>query len=104
MSPITTHILDISQGRPAAAVKVTLEFLDGREWRALARGETNADGRVTDLLPAAHRLQAGTYFERLRLRRFHPFVQVVFSVEDPAQHYHVPLVVSPFGYSTYRGS
>jgi 5-hydroxyisourate hydrolase len=114
MSGISTHVLDTSMGRPAAGVGVTLEarIVDG-EWRELARAKTNADGRVANLLPAGTslaagiyrlRFETGVYFASRDVRAFYPHVEVVFEVHDAAQHYHVPLLVSPFGYSTYRGS
>ena len=113
-SPITTHVLDTSRGRPAAGVVVTLAVQTASgEWQPLANGKTNADGRVSDLLPekvvlakAAYRLtfETGNYFQSLGMPCFYPHVSVVFEVHDPNQHYHVPLLLSPYGYSTYRGS
>ena len=112
-SPITTHILDTSRGRPAAGVRVVLEGLYGHQWMSLGSGVTNDDGRVSDLLSEDAPLEAGTfrlrfevgdYFETLGLESFYPFVEVVFHLRDPDQHYHVPLLLNPFGYSTYRGS
>lgn len=111
-SPITTHILDVSLGRPASGVALRLERLDGGAFRELARGETDADGRVSGLL-APGSLEAGTYRIRFEVgpyfaasgrTTFYPYVEVVFAIEATDQHYHVPLLLSPFGYSTYRGS
>ena len=112
MSAITSHVLDVSIGRPAAGVGVVLEVQSvGGQWKVLGRGKTDADGRVRDLFSAA--LQAGTYrltfevaayFRARNIESFYPEVAVVFVVRDPSQHYHVPLLISPFGYSTYRGS
>lgn len=107
MSPITTHVLDTSAGRPAAGVPVLLEHWKASAWHELARGFTDSDGRLRDLLPDSHALQSGCYritFDTLERSRFYPRVAVEFLVEDPAQHYHVPLLLSPYGYSTYRGS
>jgi len=114
MSPITTHILDTSRGRPAAGVAVVLERQAGQElWYDLARGTTNEDGRITDLWPGGvlvpggiYRLRFATasYFQALGIRAFYPDVQVVFQIDDASAHYHVPLLLSPYGYSTYRGS
>jgi 5-hydroxyisourate hydrolase len=113
MSAITTHILDVSQGRPARGVRVALEFRDADGWRAVGAGVTDADGRARDLLaPDAafsageYRLtfDTGAYFAEHRTASFYPQVTVCFTVRDAAQHYHVPLLLSPFGYSTYRGS
>lgn len=109
-SPITTHVLDTAAGRPAAGVAVTLEISGEDGWRRLAAGTTDDDGRIADLLPVDHRLSPGTYrltFDvggYLAGAGFYPEVPVIFRVVDPDQHYHVPLLLSPFGYSTYRGS
>src|SRR5262245_40835972 len=113
-SPITTHVLDTSRGRPAAGVSIRLELQNtAGAWLELARGTTNQDGRVSDLLAADQPLAAGTYrlifetgsyFRAAGLPSFYPNVTVAFEITDPAQHYHVPLLLSPFGYSTYRGS
>ena len=112
MSAITTHILDISQGRPAQGVNVVLEF-QADEWRAIGTGVTDADGRLKTLLPAELQLQpgkyritfeTGAYFAAHSIASFYPEISVTFFIQDAAQHYHVPLLLSPFGYSTYRGS
>jgi 5-hydroxyisourate hydrolase len=116
MSPITTHILDTSTGQPARGVAVTLEIARGPGcdgWLELAHGITNQDGRITqfdpslDLLePAAYRVRfdTGAYFLSTGVRGFYPEVHVIVRIDDPAQHFHIPLLLSPFGYSTYRGS
>ena len=113
MSGITTHVLDIARGRPAAGVPVTLEAKAAGGWAVVGRGATDADGRLRDLAPAdfepgvgEYRLtfDAGAYFDALGLRGFYTEVVVSFVVRDPASHYHVPLLLSPYGYSTYRGS
>jgi 5-hydroxyisourate hydrolase len=111
---ITTHILDTSLGEPARNVPVHLETQDADgNWHTLGTGATDRDGRLRDLLPDDLLLQPGlyrltfdtaVYFEAQSLRSFYPHVVVVFTVHDGAQHYHVPLLLSPFGYSTYRGS
>jgi 5-hydroxyisourate hydrolase len=113
MSAITTHVLDLSTGRPAAGVDVVLHMLEGdAAWRELGRGATDEDGRLRTLLPSGAPVGAGTYrlvfdtgayFARRSTRSFYPHVIVVFSV-TAEPHYHVPLLLSPFGYSTYRGS
>jgi 5-hydroxyisourate hydrolase len=102
-------VLDTSAGRPAAGIRVTLEDVGGGTW--LGEGNTDEDGRVPQIGP--DRLDAGDYLLRFATgeyfaargtRAFYPEVVVVFTVSDPGQHYHVPLLLSPFGYSTYRGS
>src|SRR5687768_5031969 len=114
MSGITTHVLDISEGRPAGGVPVRLELRRAEgHWERVGAGETDADGRLRTLLPegvaletATYRLtfDTGAYFEAQGVEGFYPEATVVFAVRDAAQHYHVPLLLSPFGYSTYRGS
>lgn len=113
MSALTTHVLDTSAGRPAAGVAILLEASEAGDFRVLSRGQTDADGRCTNLLPAATQLAAGVYrlsfdsgayFAARGVATFYPRVQVLFEVREPSEHYHVPLLLSPFGYSTYRGS
>jgi 5-hydroxyisourate hydrolase len=113
MSGITTHVLDVSRGRPAAGVPVTLEIENAGGWELLGTRTTNADGRITDLVGSGATVAAGVYrltfdtaayFAANNQGSFYPQVTVVFMIEDPTQHYHVPLLLSPFGYSTYRGS
>jgi len=112
-SPITTHVLDVHRGRPAAGVNLTLEFQSGKEWKTLATGSTNNDGRAETLLPpeselvrGVYRLTFGTgeYFRGLGKKTFYPWATVVFEVIEPTEHYHVPLLLSGHGFSTYRGS
>lgn len=106
---LSTHVLDASIGRPAAGVAVRLEQRDGADWRELAVAATDADGRLKDL-PAAtggdYRLVFGTgdYFAQRGIQAFHPEVAVAFRITDPAEHHHVPLLLSPYSYTTYRGS
>ena len=113
MSPITTHVLDLSSGRPARDVAITLSFWTGLRWDDLVFGVTDADGRISDLLPERTALAVGTYrlhfetddyFLAMGVKSFYPSVVVNFRVDDPSAHFHVPLLLSPFGYSTYRGS
>ncbi|HEY0006818.1 MAG TPA: hydroxyisourate hydrolase [Pyrinomonadaceae bacterium] len=114
MSAITTHVLDTARGRPAGGVPVTLEMqVKGGGWRRIGQGQTDQDGRVGNLLPddfpfnvGVYRLTFDTsaYFAAHGVAAFYPEAAIVFIVHDAAQHYHVPLLLSPFGYSTYRGS
>jgi 5-hydroxyisourate hydrolase len=107
VSVITTHVLDLASGSPAAGVPVVLEAADGDGWRALADRRTDDDGRVGDLgaapAPGRFRLRFDTA-AYLGPDAFFPEVTVEFSVHDERQPLHVPLLLSPFGYSTYRGS
>jgi 5-hydroxyisourate hydrolase len=113
MSPITTHVLDTSRGLPAAGVGVTLDRQTGPEsWTELASGVTNAAGRLTDLVAddnftaGIYRLRFATadYFQSLGVPCFFPEVQILFQLDDARGHLHVPLLLSPYGYTTYRGS
>jgi 5-hydroxyisourate hydrolase len=110
MSQVTTHVLDTALGRPAAGVPVELARLDAHAWSVVATSTTDEDGRVGALGPDAlgpgrYRLRFDTsvYFARSGQRGFHPEVLVVFEIADTS-HHHVPLLLSPFAYSTYRGS
>lgn len=112
MSPLTTHVLDVRLGRPAARISVVLERSDSGAWKPIAGGAANDDGRIADLLnpgelsPGVYRLVFDTaaYFEKQQVEHFYPQVTVEFQVSDATRHYHVPLLLAPFGYSTYRGS
>jgi 5-hydroxyisourate hydrolase len=104
---LSTHVLDAVHGRPAQGVPVRLEQRDTAGWLPLTERVTGTDGRIPDLSPG---LAAGTYrliFDTesyLGPQAFYPEVVVSFRVEGAGQHYHVPLLLSPFAYSTYRGS
>lgn len=116
MSRITTHVLDTATGKPARGIAVSLEIAGGPgsdRWTELARGITNEDGRIgqfdpplTPLEPGVYRVRfdTGSYFTAIGVRAFYPEVHVVVQIDDPSQHFHIPLLLSPFGYSTYRGS
>jgi 5-hydroxyisourate hydrolase len=110
---ISTHVLDTSIGRPAPGVDVRLQRQEGDGWADVGSGTTTEDGRVTTLAPANAHLGAGLYrltfgagpyFDRRGVHSFYGNISIEFIVRDGSAHYHVPLLVSPFGYSTYRGS
>ncbi|MFM7217854.1 MAG: hydroxyisourate hydrolase [Bacteroidota bacterium] len=113
MSQITTHILDTSIGKPAAGVLVRLFAQTvGNGWDIIAEGTTNEDGRIPGFIHADQRLapgrykihfDTGSYFQSKKIATFYPYVAVVFEL-DTTQHHHVPLLLNPYGYSTYRGS
>ncbi len=112
-SPLTTHILDTANGVPAVGVPITLTRLNGEGVATiLASGVTNRDGRVADLVDPSRfgvgryciRFDIAAYFVALGTPSFFPWAEVVFDVTDASRHHHVPLLVSPFGFSTYRGS
>jgi 5-hydroxyisourate hydrolase len=110
---ISTHILDTALGRPAAEVPVTLAVMANGAWALINNAVTDADGRCKHLLPPSQALQAATYrihfetaayFERNQLEGLYPYVEIVFTVSDKEQHYHIPLLLTANGYTTYRGS
>ncbi|RYY91039.1 MAG: hydroxyisourate hydrolase [Chitinophagaceae bacterium] len=113
MSQLTTHVLDTSIGKPGRDISIRLQAPSGESaWQTIAQGITNADGRIADLLPPGRNLPAGNYrvafdtgayFTANNTNGFYPSVEIQFTVFDD-MHYHVPLLVNPFGYSTYRGS
>lgn len=110
-SRITTHVLDATSGRPAAGVDVELLVADGGAWRSLDAARTDADGRVSrlgadDLPPGVYRLRFDTaaWFADRGVEAFYPEVVLTFHVADDGRHVHAPLLLSPFAYSTYRGS
>lgn len=112
ISQLTTHVLDTSVGRPGEGITIRLkELIDGK-WQTMAQGITNEDGRVADLLPESIKLlhrnyklifETERYFLMNHVKGFYPEIEIQFTISDDF-HYHVPLLVNPFGYSTYRGS
>ena len=113
MSQITTNILDTSLGKPAQGVTIVLEqFIDNEKWQVLGSGKTNSDGRLPNLVSSEKLLKTGhyrlifdtaSYFKIQGIKGFYPSVTVTFELSDES-HYHVPLLLNPYGYSTYRGS
>ena len=109
---ISTHVLNTAIGRPAVGMAVTLERVDGDSWSEVTGGETNDDGRVgplvsdEDLQIGTYRITFGTggYYASRGEVSFYPEVSIDFEVHDASEHYHVPLLTSPWGFSTYRGS
>jgi 5-hydroxyisourate hydrolase len=114
MSAITTHVLDTSRGRPAAGMGVVLERREGSgEWTTVGYADTDADGRARNLVPSSggpvpgvYRLTFDTrgYFAAQSITSLYPAIVIVFEVAAGEAHYHVPVLLSPFGYSTYRGT
>ena len=109
---ITTHVLDTAAGRPGKAIAIELERTDAGTWHRIGAGVTDDDGRLRTLTPSGPvatgvyriRFHTGAYFAAHDCEGFFPVVEIQFKVSDGTQHYHVPLLLSPFGYSTYRGS
>ncbi len=112
MSQLTSHILDTTLGKPAAGVTVILYVGENDSWTEMRRGKTNADGRINNLLDEDILLQKGIYklrfetkdyFDMKSIRTFYPYVEIIFDIVAD-EHYHIPLLLNPFGYTTYRGS
>lgn len=110
-SRVTTHVLDAVTGRPASGVAVGLEHRSDGGWRPVAAGTTDDDGRIAefgpvDLAPGVYRVSFATeaYFAGTHQSAFYPEVVIAFTLSDPEAHYHVPLLLSPYAFSTYRGS
>jgi len=110
MGKITTHVLDTGSGRPGAGMKIELSILEGKDWKRLKAVSTNKDGRTDEPLVEGAALKAGQYRlqfhvgEYFKTKEFLDVVPVRFNVADTAAHYHVPLLCSPWSYTTYRGS
>jgi 5-hydroxyisourate hydrolase len=109
---LSTHILDTALGRPAPNVSLTLSQRDGDTWRGIGHGATDADGRCKTLLgdlplaAATYKIHFATagYFAAQSLPTLYPYVEIIFTIPDPTQHYHIPLLLTANGYTTYRGS
>jgi 5-hydroxyisourate hydrolase len=114
MKRISTHILDLTHGKPAIAVPVRLEKQNSAgDWRQLTAARTDDDGRCLQLLPEGEDLSAGvyrltfdtaSYFARQKVNTLYPVVEITFQAREDESHFHIPLLLSPNGYSTYRGS
>ena len=112
-NPLSVHVLDLQSGQPTAGIVVTLEQRQGAQWRELAAGVTDAQGRIAALYPEGRAMPAaeyrivfktGEHFAKLGQATFFPRIPVEFTVDAKARHTHIPLLLSPFGYSTYRGN
>jgi 5-hydroxyisourate hydrolase len=109
---LSTHILDTTLGRPASGVEMLFETLRGSTWMPLSRGVTDNDGRCKTLLgqdpleQATYRIRfhTGPYFIAMNIVPLYPYIDIVFTVADPSQHYHIPLLLTANGYTTYRGT
>lgn len=112
-NPLSVHVLDLQSGQPTAGIRVRLEQRAGEQWRELAAGVTNEQGRIPALYPEGKAVTAGAYrivfetgehYARKGQPTFFPRIPVEFTMDAASAHYHVPLLLSPFGYSTYRGN
>ena len=110
MGRITTHVLDTAKGRPGAGMRVEFSVLEGKDWRPLKTVTTNQDGRTDQPLLEGEKLRVGTYQllfhvgEYFGEKTFLDLVPIRFGIADASAHYHVPLLCSPWGYTTYKGS
>ena len=112
-NPLSVHVLNLENGLPSPGVNVTLEKHVDNGWQPLAQGVTNEQGRIGELFPAKLAFEAGEYrvvfktgeyFKKTGRETFFPEIPVIFEVKNAEQHYHIPLLLSPYGFSTYRGS
>ena len=112
-NPLSVHVLNLENGLPSPGITVTLERHVGQDWQPLAQGTTNEQGRIAELFPANKQFEAGEYrvvfktgeyFEKTKHETFFPEIPVIFKVQQTDQHYYIPLLLSPYGFSTYRGS
>ena len=112
-NPLSVHVLNTQNGLPSPDVTVVLEQMKGDKWVTLNTAVTNAQGRITEMYPANRALEKGSYrvnfktgdwFKTQNTATFFPEIPIIFSVDGTVQHYHIPLLLSPFGYSTYRGN
>ncbi|CAO3592388.1 unnamed protein product [Absidia cylindrospora] len=112
-SPITCHVLVASTGTPGRGVNVKIEKMDNGAFNTLSAAQTNEDGRCPTLLPQGYKAEKGVYrvtfetkeyFSKQGQECFYPYVQIIFELANPEQHYHIPLLLSPYSYTTYRGS
>lgn len=112
-NPLSVHVLNLQDGLPSPDLTVTLEKQQSGTWQTLNQGVTNEQGRITDLYPQGKALEKGTYrvtfktgdwFKKHDTASFFPEVPVIFNVDGSVPHYHIPLLLSPYGFSTYRGS
>ena len=112
-NPLSVHVLNLENGLPSPGVNVTLEKHVGQNWQPLGEGTTNEQGRIAELFPAKQTFEAGQYrvvfktgeyFKKAKHETFFPEIPVIFEVKQTDQHYHIPLLLSPYGFSTYRGS
>lgn len=112
-NPLSVHVLNLENGLPSSNVNVTLEAQQGEKWVQINQGKTDENGRITALYPDQKPLDKGVYrvtfktgewFREHNERSFFPEVPVVFVIDGTVDHYHIPLLISPYGYSTYRGN
>lgn len=112
-NPLSVHVLNLENGLPSPGIEVTLEKHQGTKWLPLAQGTTNEQGRIGELFPSQQPFEAGeyrvvfktgAYFKQAGRETFFPEIPVIFQVKQTDQHYHIPLLLSPYGFSTYRGS
>ena len=112
-NPLSVHVLNTQNGLPSPDVTVVLEQMKGEKWVTLNTAVTNAQGRISEMYPANRALEKGSYrvtfktgdwFKTQKIDTFFPEIPIIFSVDGTVQHYHIPLLLSPFGYSTYRGN
>lgn len=112
-NPLSVHVLNLQDGLPSAGVSVVLEKQEGNKWTQLSEGVTNEQGRIPALYPKDGAIEKGNYrvtfktgqwFEQHKTSTFFPEIPVIFKADGSVPHYHIPLLVSPYGFSSYRGN
>lgn len=112
-NPLSVHVLNLQDGLPSAGVNVTLEKKVDNKWVQISEGVTNAQGRITALYPTESVMEKGSYrvtfqtqdwFEKQKTSTFFPEIPVIFKADGSVPHYHIPLLLSPYGFSSYRGN
>ncbi|CAB4056509.1 uraH [Lepeophtheirus salmonis] len=111
-NPLSSHVLDTSKGCPAEGIKIKLFKQKDHDWKLIGEKITNQDGRVSGFLgwedfnAGLYKLhfEVSEYFDKTKTEAFFPYVEIVFKIKDPESHYHVPILLNPYGYTTYRGS
>lgn len=113
-NPLSVHVLNLENGLPSSGIEVKLEQKIGSNWKLLSSAVTNEQGRISDLYPAGEKIdskatykvtfETGKWFEKNKTETFFPEIPVIFKADGNLKHYHIPLLLSPYGYSTYRGN
>ncbi|CAL8131868.1 unnamed protein product [Orchesella dallaii] len=111
-NPLTSHVLDTAIGRPAVGVPVTLSKYENDQWRNISKQLTNSDGRVGNMISSEEfsssryklTFETLSYYDSRGEKTFYPYIEVIFEIETPEEHFHVPILLSAYRFSTYRGS
>jgi len=103
-NPLSVHVLNLESGTPTPGISVDLEHKEQDKWVKLSSGVTDKNGRISALFPEGKKVETGDYYQKVQHKSFFPEIPVIFHMESSEPHYHIPLLLSPYGYSTYRGN